>query len=49
MLIVDFYTLKAVNSLNLLNHVVLNGADPLNLQNVMRIHATFGQLVTGLK
>ena len=49
MLIVDFYTLQTVYTLYFLDHVILYGADALDLQDIVRVHATFGQLVTGLQ
>ena len=47
MLIADFYTLQAVNSLYLLNHVVLYASQTLDFQNIVRVYATFGDFVTG--
>ena len=49
MLICNVYALQTVYSLYLAEHVILNCADTLDLQQVMRIYATFSQLVAGLK
>ena len=49
MLIVDFYTLQTVNSLYLADHVILNGTYTFDLQDIMRVDRTFGQLVSGFQ
>ena len=49
MLIVDLNTLQTVYTLYFLDHIILNSADALDLQNVMRIDTTFCQLITGLQ
>ena len=49
MLVVDFHTLKPVNSLNLLDHIILHCTDTLDLQDIMRIHTTFGQTISGFQ
>ena len=49
MLITDFYTLQTVYTLYLTEHVILNGANAFDSQDIMGIHATFGQLITGLQ
>ena len=49
MLIVDFYTLQTVNSLYLAEHVILNGTYAFDLQDIVRVYRTFGQLVSGFQ
>ena len=49
MLIVDFYTLQAVYTLYFLQHVILYGTNALDLQDIMRVHTTFCQLIAGLQ
>ena len=49
MLIVDFYTLQTVNSLYLADHVILNGTYTFDLQDIMRVDRTLGQLVSGFQ
>ena len=49
MLIVDINTLETVYTLYLAEHIVLCGAQALDLQDVMRVHATFCKLVSGLQ
>ena len=48
-LIVDIHTLQTVYTLYLAEHVILNGADTFDLQNIMRVDASFCQLVAGLQ
>ena len=49
MLIVDLNTLEAVYTLYFTDHVILYGTYALDSQDIMRIHATFCQLVTGFQ
>src|SRR5699024_2710263 len=49
MLIIDINTLATVYTLYLAEHVVLCGTQSLDLQDIMRIHATFCKLVSGLQ
>ena len=49
MLIIDINTLETVYTLYLAEHVVLCGTQSLDLQDIMRIHATFCKLVSGLQ
>ena len=49
MLVGDFYTLQTVYTLNLTDHVILYGTYALDLQDIVGVHATFGQLVAGLQ
>ena len=42
-------TLQTVYTLYFLDHIILNSTDTLDLQNVMRIHAAFCQLITSLQ
>src|SRR5699024_1744251 len=49
MLIVDINTLQTIYTLYLPHHVILNGTDTFNLQDIMRIDGTFGQLIAGLQ
>ena len=49
MLIRNVHTLQSVHSLNLTKHIILYCANPLNLQQVMRIYASFCQLVAGFQ
>ena len=48
-LVVDINTLEAVYALYFLDHVILYGPKSLDLQDIVRVHATFGQLVAGLQ
>ena len=48
MLVVDLNTLESVNALYFLDHVILYGSDTLDLQDVMRINRTLGELVARL-
>ncbi len=47
MLIININTLQAVYPLYFLDHIILYRAQPLNSQDIMRIHTTFRQLVSG--
>lgn len=49
MLICNINTLETVYSLNLTNHIILNGSDTLNLQKIVRIYRTFCKFITGFK
>ena len=49
MLIIDINTLETVYTLYLAEHVILSCTEPFDLQDIMRIHATFCKLITGLK
>ena len=49
MLIVDFYTLQTIYSLYFTQHVILDRTDSLDLQQIVRVNATFGQFITGLQ
>ena len=49
MLIRDVYTLQTVNPLYLTQQIILNSADLFDLQQVMRIDAALGQLITSLE
>src|SRR5688572_12199478 len=46
-LVVDLHALEAVDLLDFVQQVLLNGARTTNLQNVVRIHRTLGEAVTG--
>ena len=47
MLIRKVYTLKVIYLLNFTNQVILNVADGLDFQQVVRVDGTFGKFVTG--
>ena len=49
MLIVDFYTLQTIYSLYFTQHVILDRTNSLDLQQIVRVNATFGQFITGLQ
>ena len=47
MFVTDFYTLQTVYTLYFLDHVVLNASQAFDLQDIMRVHATFCDFITG--
>ena len=47
MLVCDINTLQTVNSLYFLEEIILYGSDSLDLEKIMRIDGTFGEIVTG--
>ncbi len=49
MLVIDLNALKPVYSLNLLEHIVLNGTKSLDLKDIVGIYTTFSQLISRLK
>lgn len=49
MLVADINTLQAVNTLYFAEHVILYCTDSLDFQQIMRVNATFCQLVAGLQ
>ena len=49
MLIIDFYTLQTIYTLNFLKHVILNCTNTFDFQDIVWIYATFGKFITSLK
>ena len=48
-LVADIYALQTVYALYLAEHVILHRTDSLDLQQIMRVHASFCQLVAGFQ
>ena len=44
MLVVDLHTLRAVYLLDLVDQILLGGPDPANLQDLLRVERTLGEL-----
>ena len=49
MLITDFHTLQTVHTLHLAEQVILHGRNPLDTENVVRVHRTFCQRIACLQ
>ena len=49
MFIVNIYTLQTVYPLHFPHHVILNGTNAFNLQNIVWINRTFCQLISGFQ
>ncbi len=48
MLVVDLHTLRAVHLLHLIDQVLLGGAHAADLEHLLRIQRTLGELIAGL-
>ena len=49
MLVTDLHTLQTIHTLYLSEHVILNSFNTFDLQDVVRIYASFRKLVAGFQ